>query len=103
MARSGGRDWAVEVDGIASAAEHCNNWIRCRSDVEDDSPSRCWCKACVARVQAQRAAGALRAKMPSILAGLRTFGTYLLKTKIDEAVDLEDVRILAVSPIAQAA
>jgi len=64
-----------------SAAKHCNNFIRCFSDVEDDSPSRFWCKACMAKVEAQRAAGALRRKMPSIFVGMRTFDAYLLKKK----------------------
>ena len=43
--------------------------MECRNDVEDDSPSRFFCRACVAKVEAQRAAGALRRKMPSILVG----------------------------------
>ena len=84
--RRSAADWAAAAAdakalGIASAAKNCNNWLRCRTEVEDDSPSHYGCKACMARVDAQRAAGALRQKMPSIWAGMRAFGAYLLKKK----------------------
>jgi len=41
----------------------------CQSPVEADSPSTIYCKGCIAKIELQRARGALRAKLPSILAG----------------------------------
>jgi len=44
-------------------------YFKCRNYVEPDSPSAGWCKACIAQIDIQRARGALRAKMPAIMAG----------------------------------
>jgi len=47
----------------------CTAYLDCRNYVEPDCSSRNWCKSCIAKIDIQRARGALRAKMPAILVG----------------------------------